>query len=193
MYLLERKKIMKTLLLKIFVFAFATLLFVAPLQKPLLAQTSIPGDSLLVLDKDQPASGTEQFVSHSTGLAAVPFLIDSVYNYYSHCFSPASYTGSITSTNPASYTKLYTSAFGKPHITTVVQGTNDQINYFAVDTISAVGDSAQTASSGVCYFGQRYGLTKYVYYRLEFIGATGNSSVAYIKNINIVFTKQMHY
>lgn len=75
-------------------------------------------------------------------------------------------------TYPIYYTKIQSSADGKPHVTVTVEGSNDLSNVVIVDTVGTVGDSLETIYNGNTNFNNK----KFWYYRLKY---TGTGSGAY--------------
>lgn len=119
-------------------------------------------------------SGSSMLVMYSTSVDSA----DTVYTKPFQYFSPNYYT------YPVTYTKLLTSAADKPHITTTVEGSNNGTSWYAVDTIAAVGDSAETYQSGELDLNNR----GYWYYRIKHIGLSTNRSDA-TAVVHLVFRK----
>lgn len=114
--------------------------------------------------------------------------VDSLTTTYSDWFSIADYLGLSLITYPVNYSKIQSSAAGKPHITVTVEGSNDQTNVVIVDTVGTVGDSLETIYSGNTNFNNK----KFWYYRLKYTGtgtgAFANKSDATLRT-DLVFIK----
>lgn len=114
--------------------------------------------------------------------------VDSLTTTYSDWFSIADYLGLSLYTYPVNYSKIQSSAAGKPHITVTVEGSNDQTNVVIVDTVGTVGDSLETIYSGNTNFNNK----KFWYYRLKYTGtgtgAFANKSDATLRT-DLVFIK----
>lgn len=114
--------------------------------------------------------------------------VDSLTTVYSDWFSIADYLSHSLITYPVNYSKIQSSVAGKPHITVIVYGSNDQVNSVAVDTIGTVGDSLETIYSGNTNFNNK----KFWYYRIAYkgegVGAFANKSDATLRT-DLVFIK----
>lgn len=114
--------------------------------------------------------------------------VDSLTTTYSDWFSIADYLSHSLITYPVNYSKIQSSAAGKPHITVTVEGSNDQTNVVIVDTVGTVGDSLETIYSGNTNFNNK----KFWYYRLKYTGtgtgAFANKSDATLRT-DLVFIK----
>ena len=114
--------------------------------------------------------------------------VDSLTTTTSDWFSIADYLGLSLITYPVNYSKIQSSADGKPHITVTVEGSNDQTNVVIVDTVGTVGDSLETIYSGNTNFNNK----KFWYYRLKYTGtgtgAFANKSDATLRT-DLVFIK----
>jgi len=98
--------------------------------------------------------------------------LDSVDTLYSNGFSLAKYDKDSFTTYPIAYGKILSSASGKPRVTTKVQGTYDNTNWFDVATIGITADSLETYGKGTTDFGN----VKCLKYRIVYYGTTGNRS-----------------
>lgn len=92
--------------------------------------------------------------------------VDSLTTVTSKWFSIADLLSHSLYTYPISYTKIQSSVLDKPHITTTIEGSNDQVNVAVVDTIGTVGDSLETLYSGTIDLNNK----KFWYYRIKHTG-----------------------
>jgi hypothetical protein len=104
-------------------------------------------------------------------------LIDSVTNVYSEVFTLNGWDQGLSSSNPVHWTRILTSTKGKPRITVIVQGSNDETNWLSVDTLSVKNDSTETFGYGTMSFNTY----KYAYYRFKVQGDSGNRTDTYAK------------
>lgn len=83
---------------------------------------------------------------------------------------PFSLPSTITESTVAIYfSKLMTSA-GTPKVTTIIQGSDDNVNWAAIDTVGGVSDSLKTVTTGTIDLNS----ARYWFYRFQFKGETGN-------------------
>jgi hypothetical protein len=97
---------------------------------------------------------------------------------YSTSFSAPEYDGVDFTTYPINYTKTLTSTSDKPHITTTIQGSFDDVTYYTLDSLGAVGDSAETNQTGTLDLNSTGFKNHYRYYRFEYIGLATNPADA---------------
>jgi hypothetical protein len=102
----------------------------------------------------------------------------------SEWFPVQNYIGNNFNTYPVSYTKLIKSAAGHPHVTTTIEGSNDQENVAIVDSVGGVSDSVETLQSGTLNLNNK----KYWYYRIKHKGEAGNRADVTSK-VDLLFTK----
>ena len=110
--------------------------------------------------------------------------VDSGDYYYSNDFKIEKFDGVSFTTYPVRWWMSQSSVTAKPHITWILQGTNDDgSTYGNVDTLGAVGDSIETAQIGTIDFnGFRYNA-----YRFKFSTTNANALDAIISNCGILF------
>lgn len=99
--------------------------------------------------------------------------VDSLTTVTSDWFAIPEYLSHSLITYPPNYTKIQSSADGKPHITVTLEGSNDQTNVVIVDTVGTVGDSLETIYSGNTNLNNK----KFWYYRYKYTG-TGTGAFA---------------
>lgn len=92
--------------------------------------------------------------------------VDSLTTVTSDWFAIPEFLSHSLYTYPPNYTKIQSSAAGKPHITVTIEGSNDQTNVVIVDTVGTVGDSLETIYSGSTNFNNK----KFWYYRYKYTG-----------------------
>lgn len=143
---------MKRLILVIAIFLFAI---------PMLAQVKL----------------TKGFFGDRAFLAQFPNTkIDSLATVYSEAFTLAGHNVSFV-TSPIYWTRKLTSASGKPRIINVVQGSNDLVNWLAVDTLSVNADSTETLGMGTMTLHGTY----FAWYRFAITGTATNRKDTYCK------------
>ena len=104
-------------------------------------------------------------------------LIDSTATVYSEVFTLNGWDQGISATVPVYWTRLLASAKGKPRILIVLQGTNDETNYLAVDTLSVNADSTETYGTGSMSLNSY----RFAKYRFKITGTAGNRTDTYAK------------
>lgn len=104
-------------------------------------------------------------------------------------FDLSPYLAQSWSTYPVYYTKLYTSADGKPYITTVLEFSNNQDSVWAADTLGGVKDSLETMYKGTLSITGNKGK----YMRIKCVGesksATLKNRADAIATVDLLFTK----
>ena len=103
--------------------------------------------------------------------------VDSVDTLTSANFSIAGADDDSFSTYPIPYGHMKSSATDSAFIAMVVYGSYNASNWFIVDTVGTFNDSVQTFQKGT----QDWNNIKCPYYRVAFMGLTGNESDAAIK------------
>lgn len=103
--------------------------------------------------------------------------VDSLSLVTSDWFTVGPYISHSLVTYPVSYTKIQSSTLNKPFVTVIVEGSNDQENVLAVDTVGTVSDSLETLYSGTTDFNNK----KFWYYRVKYKGEAGNRPDCIVK------------
>lgn len=106
---------------------------------------------------------------------------------YSTPFTIGDYNNVDFASRLINYTKILSSDTSKPHITTILQGSNDLISWDNLDTLGVVGDSAVTHQSGTLDLNSVNGSKHYYYYRLLNYGTADNPGDATAKE-ELIFT-----
>ncbi len=153
--------------------------FIAVLFAVLMCGTNLLAQETVSMDGK---NGAELFYCSSVA-------VDTNATVTSNWFTAPAYIGQNLFTYKVSYTKKQTSTLGKPFITTIIEGSNDQSNVVTVDTVGTLSDSLETLYTGTMSLDKDTTYVKYLFYRFKFIGEEGNRSDAVVNYVSLLFTK----